>query len=110
MSETPATQSAPAPAPDSLNPELTVLRQAQEDLRAGLAARALRRLVEYQRRIGNKGALAEERRAIAAIALCSVSPGPAARVQAERFLQRAPESPLAERVRTACQKSAANEK
>jgi hypothetical protein len=100
---------APAPALDPLDPELTVLRLAQEDLRAGLPARALRRLAEYDRRFG-KGALEEERRAIAAIALCSVRPGTASRAQSERFLQSAPASPLAERVRTACEKSAETEK
>jgi outer membrane protein assembly factor BamD (BamD/ComL family) len=95
---------APVPALNSLDPELTVLRQAQEDLRAGLPAQALRRLAEYDRRFG-KGALDQERRAIEAIALCQAHPGPAAQAQAERFLRAAPESPLAERVRSACKKS-----
>jgi hypothetical protein len=95
---------APSPALDSLDPELTVLRQAQEDLRVGLPAQALRRLAEYDRRFG-KGTLNEERRAIGAIALCQAHPGPAAQAQAERFLRAAPQSPLAERVRSACQKS-----
>jgi len=102
----PAAEVAPtAPVLDPLNPELTVLRQAQEDLRAGLPAQALRRLADYERRVG-KGALEEERRALAAIARCQVDPGPAAQMQAARFLRTAPESPLAERVRSACQKSA----
>lgn len=111
ISGTPAAEIAPVPAPGlaPLDPELTVLRQAQEDLRAGLPAQALRRLTDYDRRFG-KGALEEERRAIAAIAFCQVDPGPAAKAQAERFLQTAPESPLAERVRTACQKFADTEK
>jgi hypothetical protein len=100
---------APAPALDPLDPELSVLRLAQEDLRAGLPARALRRLVEYDRHFG-KGPLEEERRAIAAIALCSVSPSPAARAQSERFLESAPDSPLAARVRAACEKPAEPEK
>jgi hypothetical protein len=102
----PVTKITPAPVPalNSLDPELTVLRQAQEDLRAGLPAQALRRLAEYDRRFG-KGALDQERRAIEAIALCQAHPGPAAQAQAERFLRAAPESPLAERVRSACKKS-----
>jgi hypothetical protein len=102
----PVTKITPAPAPalNSLDPELTVLRQAQEDLRAGLPAQALRRLAEYDRRFG-KGALDQERRAIEAIALCQAHPGPAAQAQAERFLRAAPESPLAERVRSACKRS-----
>ena len=100
----PVVESTPAPSPalDSLDPELTVLRQAQEDLHAGLPAQALRRLAEYDRRFG-KGTLNEERQAIGAIALCQVHPGPAAQAQAERFLRAAPQSPLAERVRAACQ-------
>jgi len=109
ISGTSIAEIVPAPALDSLDPELTVLRLAQEDLRAGLPARALRRLAEYDRRFG-KGALEEERRAIAAIALCSVRPGPAAQAQSERFLRSAPDSPLAERVRTTCEKSAETEK
>ena len=101
-----AVASAPAPsrALNSLDPELTLLRQAQEDLRAGLPAQALRRLAEYDRRFG-KGTLNEERRAVGAIALCQAHPGPAAQSQAERFLRAAPQSPLAGRVRSACQKS-----
>lgn len=102
----PVTKITPAavPALNSLDPELTVLRQAQEDLRAGLPAQALRRLSEYDRRFG-KGALDQERRALEAIALCQVHPGAAAQAQAEDFLRAAPESPLAERVRSACKKS-----
>jgi hypothetical protein len=106
MAKVSAVASAPAPsrALNSLDPELTLLRQAQEDLRAGLPAQALRRLAEYDRRFG-KGTLNEERRAVGAIALCQAHPGPAAQSQAERFLRAAPQSPLAGRVRSACQKS-----
>jgi hypothetical protein len=96
---------APRPALDSLDPELTLLRQAQDELRAGLPAQALRRLDEYDRRFG-KGTMNEERRAIGAIALCQAHPGPAAQAQAERFLRTAPQSPLAGRVRSACHESA----
>ena len=102
----PVTEVTPAPVPalNSLDPELTVLRQAQEDLRARLPAQALRRLSEYDRRFG-KGALEQERQAIAAVALCQVHPGSVAQAQAEDFLRAAPESPLAERVRSACKRS-----
>jgi outer membrane protein assembly factor BamD (BamD/ComL family) len=89
---------------DSLDSELAVLGQAQEDLHAGLPAQALRRLAEYDRRFG-KGTLNEERRAIGAIALCQAQPGPAAQAQAERFLRDEPQSPLAGRVRSACERS-----
>jgi outer membrane protein assembly factor BamD (BamD/ComL family) len=80
-----------------------MLRLAQDDLRAGLPAQALRRLAEYDRRFP-KGTLDQERRAIQAIAMCQAQPGPSAQAQAERFLRHAPESPLAERVRAACKK------
>jgi hypothetical protein len=106
-----AVASAPEPGPalDSLDPELTLLRQAQEDLRVGLPAQALRRLAEYDRRFG-KGTLNEERRAIGASASCQAHPGPAAEAQAERFWRTAPQSPLAERVRSACKRSDGNAK
>jgi hypothetical protein len=102
----PVVASAPVRNPklDPLDPGPTMPRQAQEDLRAGLPAQALRRLAEYDRRFG-KGTLNEERRAVGAIALCQAHPGPAAQSQAERFLRAAPQSPLAGRVRSACQKS-----
>jgi len=45
----------------------------QEDLRAGLPAQALRGCRKYDRRFG-KGALEQERQALAAIALCQASP------------------------------------
>jgi hypothetical protein len=102
----PVVKSAAAtrPGPRSLDPELAMLRLAQDDLRAGLPAQALRRLAEYDRRFP-KGTLDQERRAIQAIAMCQAQPGPSAQAQAERFLRHAPESPLAERVRAACKKS-----
>lgn len=89
---------------DSLRPELSVLRQAQNDLRTGHPDLALQRLEDFDRQFG-PGALGQERQAISAIALCQARPGPAARARAERFLRTAPESPLAERVRSACESS-----
>jgi hypothetical protein len=88
---------------DSLSPELAVLRQAQNDLRTGHPDVALQRLEEFDRQF-SAGALGQERQAIAAIALCQARPGPAARARADRFLQTAPESPLAARVRSACER------
>jgi outer membrane protein assembly factor BamD (BamD/ComL family) len=80
-----------------------MLRQAQEDLRAGLPAQALRRLEDYDRRFA-KGTLDQERQAIEAIARCQIRLDPTAQARAERFLRQSPESPLAERVRAACSK------
>jgi hypothetical protein len=96
--------SAAAVAP--LDPELRVLREAREDLRAGLPENAYRRLVDYERSHG-KGGLAQERQALSAIALCQWRPGPEAQARAAAFLRDAPESPLADRVRSACDNGAA---
>lgn len=89
------------PAPVSLDSELNLLRQAQEDLRLGLPARALNRLADFERRFP-KSKLDQERQAIEAIAGCQVRPGPASLARAHRFLQKTPLSPLAARVRSAC--------
>jgi hypothetical protein len=99
----PAAEATGTVAP--LDPELRVLRQAQDDLRAGLPAQALRRLQDFERRFG-AGSLGQERQAIAAIALCQAQLGPAARARAEAFLRSAPQSPLAARVRAACEGAA----
>jgi len=86
---------------DQINAEVAVLKRAREALRLGHPAQALRALAEYDRLFG-RGALAEERQAMAAIAFCQVKPGPAAQEQAEAFVRSAPASPLLERVRAAC--------
>lgn len=106
-----ARRSPPAAAPtaevadlrpvEPLDRELRVLRQAQDDLRAGLPAQALRRLQDFDRRFG-AGSLGQERQAVAAIAQCQASPGPAAQARAQAFLRSTPESPLVARVRSAC--------
>jgi hypothetical protein len=92
---------AKAPSPESLNAELTLLRQAQEDLRLGFPAQALGRLADFDRRFP-KARLDQERQAIEAIAGCQAFPGPAATARGRAFLLRAPLSPLAARVRSAC--------
>jgi hypothetical protein len=86
---------------DQLNAEVEVLKRAREELRQQRPVRALDALGEYDRRFG-KGVLVEERQAMAAIAACQATPGPAARAQAEAFVRQAPASPLRERVREAC--------
>jgi len=105
----PVAHDVPAPSPiRPLEAELAVLRQAQDDLRAGLPAQALRRLGEFEQHHG-PGSLGQERQAIAAIALCQARPGPTAQARAETFLRSTPESPLAARVRSACEKAKAPE-
>jgi hypothetical protein len=86
---------------DQLNAEVAVLKRAREELRLGRPAQALEALREYDLRFG-KGALDEERQAMAAIAACQAHPGPSARAQAEAFMRSSPNSPLRNRVRVAC--------
>jgi hypothetical protein len=81
--------------------ELEVLRLARDELRRGQPEEAYRRLLEYDRRRG-KGMLAQERRALSAIALCQWRPGREAQTRAAEFLREAPDSPLADRVHLAC--------
>jgi len=95
------TAAAPRVVPPDPEPELRVLRQARDDLRAGHPASAYRRLDEFDRQ-ASAGVLAQERRALSAIALCQWQPGGQARARAAEFLRSAPESPLAIRVRSAC--------
>jgi hypothetical protein len=86
---------------DQLNAEVDVLKRVREELRLGRPAQAMEALREYDLRFG-KGALDEERRAMAAIAACQAYPGPGSRAQAESFMRSSPRSPLADRVRVAC--------
>jgi len=88
-------------APLDPEPELRVLREAREDLRADRSESAYRRLDDYGRQHSG-GMLAQERRALSAIALCAWKPGPEAQAHAADFLRNSPESPLAKRVRSAC--------
>jgi hypothetical protein len=96
------TSASAAPAP--LDSELRVLRQAREELRAGHPENAYRHLVDFDRHHGSV-VLAQERHALMAIALCRWRPGNEAQMRAQGFLRDAPESPLANRVRLACEKS-----
>jgi len=97
---TPSPAVVPA-APLDPEPELRVLREAREDLRADHSESAYRRLDDYGRQHSG-GMLAQERRALMAIALCEWKPGPEAQTRAADFLRTSPESPLAKRVRSAC--------
>jgi outer membrane protein assembly factor BamD (BamD/ComL family) len=78
-----------------------LLRQAQQELRGGHPGRALGPLSEHTRRFP-RGALAEEREALRAVALCHTELGPGARAMARSFLRSWPDSPLGDRVRAAC--------
>ena len=103
VAPTPSSAAIPVAALDP-EPELRLLREAREDLRAGRSESAYRRLEEYGRQHSG-GMLAQERRALSAIALCQWQPGPEAQTRAAEFLRNSPESPLASRVRSACEKA-----
>jgi len=98
------TPAATPVGPSDAEPELRVMREAREDLRAGRSENAYRRLDEYGRQ-HNGGMLEQERKALAAIAFCQWQPGPDAQKRAVEFLRASPESPLASRVRSACEKA-----
>jgi len=96
---TPTVPRVEAPDPE---PELRTLREARDDLRAGHPTSAYRRLEDFNRQ-NPGGMLAQERSALSAIALCQAEPGREARARAAEFLRRLPESPLAARVKSACE-------
>ena len=98
----PMNPSAAVAAPLSPEPELQLLRQAREDLQRGQPEVAFRRLSDYDRERG-QGVLMQERQALKAIALCRWRPGSDAQTRAAQFLRSAPQSPLANRVRSACE-------
>jgi RNA polymerase sigma-70 factor (ECF subfamily) len=81
--------------------ELALLRDARSALSAGDSRRALE-LTEAHARAFPHGVLAEERRATRIVALCSLGRFTEGRREAQAFVARAPDSPLAERVHTAC--------
>ena len=92
------------PALPDPEPELRAVREARDDLREGRPASAYRRLEALDRQ-SRGGMLVQERSALAAIALCQSQPGPVAQARAADFLLRSPESPLATRVRAACEQA-----
>lgn len=90
-------------APPSIQSELALIRSAQKHLHRSEARAALALLAEHARRFPT-GVLAQERDASRVSALCQAGDVTGARAQAERFLQRSPQSPFAERVRMSCAK------
>jgi hypothetical protein len=85
---------------ETLEQELPLLQGAQRALRTGDLEQALTMLDSHAKRFPD-GVLAEERRAVHAMALCRTNSG-AARAEADEFLREAASSPLAERVREEC--------
>jgi len=96
-----AAEAARAPAASGIDEEIAALREAQEALRAGKPADAVRVLDHYQASHAGT-ALEEERSAARIVAACQASVASRSTADAERFLRERPDSPLGERVRAAC--------
>jgi hypothetical protein len=88
-------------AGSTLEQELPLLQSAQEALRGGDTDRALGLLETHAKRFPD-GMLAQERRAVHAMAVCRKNGRAAGRAEADEFLLDAPASPLAQRVRAVC--------
>ena len=100
-----ATAATVAPAKASakkstLEEELLLMQQAQSALGSGQPGKALVLLDEHAARFPN-GTLSEERAGARVLALCALHRGDAKKA-GEAFLVAHPTSPLAARVRTAC--------
>lgn len=101
LASSPPTAPPSAAPEDHLASELALLQQAQKKIRAGDPRAALSLLDEHARR-HPRGALQQEAAAARILALCDAGRREEARAEAARFLEAAPSSPLAERVRNAC--------
>jgi hypothetical protein len=101
--DTPGASPAPAVAPrqSSAAGELALIRAALTRLNAGDAPGALA-LLEAHAAGFPEGVMRDERVGLRAIALCTAGESEAGRAQQQLFLQRAPSSTLAARVRRAC--------
>jgi hypothetical protein len=95
-------RAAPAPAlADALTDEVRLVADARGALESGDGARALSLLAEHDRRFA-AGVLSPEAEALRVEALCRVGRTDEAQVQAARFTDRHPGSPLARRFAAAC--------
>lgn len=90
----------PEPTPADLEAEMRLIRGADSALRAGRASEALTLLAQHQAEHPH-ASLAHEREGLRAIANCQLGAAGSSSA-AERFLSRAPRSPLAPRLRSAC--------
>jgi hypothetical protein len=89
------------PEPSRLARETAALRDANEALRSGAAARALGLLDDFAKQFPN-GMLAEEALATRISTLCKLGRVADARALGARFMQRYPRSPALGRVRGSC--------
>jgi hypothetical protein len=85
----------------SLQAETELLRAVHAAINRGDGAGALELLHSYDRRFDH-GLLREEKSAASVLALCVSGRAERARVEAQRFVQRYPHSPLTARLQTSC--------
>jgi hypothetical protein len=85
----------------TIDEEVRLMNGAQAALRSGDPKRALQLLSEHARRFPN-GKLANARMVTRMSALCTMGFSDEARLEANHFLARNPNSPFAERVRNIC--------
>jgi len=105
VTSTPARRAKPKPRDAAqLAEEARLLREAETARRGGDIALASERLAEHRRRFP-RGALTTEREAARILVLCDAGRAGEAKKLAARFLRRYPRSPLADRVRSACERS-----
>lgn len=90
----------PEPTPADLEAEMKLIRGADAALRAGRSGEALALLAQHQAE-HPRASLAHERDGLRAIAQCQLGAA-GSTAAAERFIERAPRSPLAPRLRSAC--------
>lgn len=86
--------------PDPLAAELALIERARQALKRGNPQQALTALAEHRTRFEH-GVMTQERVALRALALCSLG-DPQGKIEAQRFLERNPGSPLAAHLRTGC--------
>jgi hypothetical protein len=101
LAPVPPATAAASPDEDPLKAEAQLLSAAQSALAKGAAARALELTSEHAAKFP-KGALASERRAIRAMSLCSLGRRDEGRAEATPLIERAPTSPLSQRLAEAC--------
>jgi hypothetical protein len=87
-------------APDPLAAELALIERARQGLKSGQPNQALAALAEHRAKFEH-GVMTQERTALRALALCSLGDAQG-KVEAQRFLERNPGSPLATHLRTGC--------
>lgn len=94
-------QGGPSVELQPIDDELELLSSAQDALRRGQPSQALRLVQQHAFRFP-RGALAQERSVVQALALCALDRRSAARVIIDDMKQRSPASPLLTSVRRAC--------